>query len=52
MTLWIKTFFSLLLQAFRTADLLKSHIKDCFKINGKQDIKIHQKSKYARFKMY
>ena len=28
------------LQAFRTADVLKCHIKNCFKINGKQSIKV------------
>ena len=26
------------LQAFRTEDILKYHIKDCFKINGKENI--------------
>ena len=30
-----KTFFRYCLQAFRTADVLKCHIKDCFKIGAK-----------------
>ena len=32
--------FGYCLQAFRTADVLKCHIKNCFKINGKQSIKV------------
>ena len=31
------------LQAFRIADVLKCHIKDCFTINGKQKIKMPKK---------
>ena len=31
------------LQASRTAETLKFHIKDCFKIKGKQGIKIPKK---------
>ena len=31
------------LQAFKTAEKLKCHIKDCFKINGKQTIKMLKK---------
>ena len=31
------------LQAFRTTEKLKCHIKDCFKINGKQTIKMSKK---------
>ena len=33
-------FLLLLLQAFRTAEKLKCHIKDCFKINSKQTFKM------------
>ena len=38
------------MQAFRTAEKLKSHIKDCFKINGKKTIKMPKKGKYIKFK--
>ena len=31
------------LQAFKTAEKLKCHVKDCFKINGKQTIKMLKK---------
>ena len=37
------------LQVFRKADVLKCHIKDCFKINGKQRIKMPAKSEYVKF---
>ena len=40
------------LQAFRTTDTLNCHIKDCFKINGKQGIKMPEKGEYVRFKNY
>ena len=40
------------LQAFSTEATLKSHIKDYFKINGKQRIKIPKKEEYVRFKNY
>ena len=33
------------LQAFSTEEMLKIHIKDCFKINGKQRIKMLKKGK-------
>ena len=33
------------LEAFRTADALKTHIKNCFKINGKQRSKMPKKKK-------
>ena len=35
-----KYFCRYYLQALRTAEKLKFHIKDCFKINGKQKIKM------------
>ena len=38
------------LQAFRTAEKLKCHIKDCFKINDKQTIKMPKKGAYIKFK--
>ena len=34
------------LQAFKTEEQLKYHIKDCFKINGKQTIKMPKKGEY------
>ena len=40
------------LEAFRTADALKTHIKNCFKINGKQRSKMPKKKEYAEFKNY
>ena len=45
------------LQAFRTAETLKCHIKDCFKIKSKQRIKIPKKvnlldSKIMKEKQY
>ena len=38
-----KTVYSYCLQVFRTAETLKCHIKDCFKINVKQIIKMPKK---------
>ena len=40
------------LQAFRTAEKLKCHIKDCFEINGKQTIKIPKKGQYIKLKNF
>ena len=36
-----KHFFRYCLQAFSTEEILKRHITDYFKINGKQRIKMH-----------
>ena len=44
-----KHFYHYYLQAFQTAEKLKFHIKDCFKINGKQTIKMPKKGKYINF---
>ena len=33
-------------------EILKCHINDCFKINGKQRIKMPRKGEYVRFKNY
>ena len=38
-----KHFCRYCLQAFQTAKKLKFHIKNCFKINGKQTIKMAKK---------
>ena len=40
------------MQAFSTEEILKLHIKDCFKINGKQRIIIPKKGEYFKFKSY
>ena len=39
-------------QAFSTEEILKRHIKDWFKINGKQRIIMSKKEKYVGFKNY
>ena len=39
-------------KAFRTAEKLKHHIKDCFKINGKQTIKMPKRGEYIKFKNF
>ena len=38
------------MQAFRTEEILKRHIKDSFKINGKQRIIMPKKGEYVKFK--
>ena len=40
-----KNFCRYCLQAFRTEEILEFHIKDYFKINGKQSIKMPKKKK-------
>ena len=40
------------MQAFRTAEKLKCHIKCCLKINGKQTIKMPKKGEYIKFKNF
>ena len=40
------------LHAFITEKILKRHIKDCFKINDKQKIKMSRKSEYIKFKNF
>ena len=47
-----KHFSCYYLQGFSTEEILKSHIKDCFKINGKQEIILAKKCKYGTFKNY
>ena len=47
-----KHFCRYYLQAFRTAEKLKYHIKDCFKINGKQTIKMPKRGEYIKFKNF
>ena len=45
-----KHFFRYCLQAFRTEKISKCRVKDSFKINGKQRIKMAEKDEYDRFK--
>ena len=47
-----KHFCRYCLQAFSTEEILKRHIKDCFKIDGKQRIIMPRKSEYVKFKNY
>ena len=47
-----KHFCHYCLHAFIAEEILKHHHKDCFKINGKQNIQIPKKSEYVRFKNY
>ena len=44
-----KHFCCYCLQHFRTAEKLKSHIKNCFKIKGKQTIKTSKNDEYFKF---
>ena len=47
-----KHFCRYFLQDFSKAEILKSHVNDCFKINGKQMIKMPKIGEYVRFKNY
>ena len=47
-----KHFCSYCLQALTTAEKLKCHIKDCFKINSKPRIKMPKKCEYVTVKNY
>ena len=47
-----KHFCSYSLQASSTAEILKNHVNDCFKINGKQVIKMPKNNEYIRFENY
>ena len=47
-----KHFFHYYFQPFSREEILKCHIKDCFKINGKQRIKMPKKGEYVRFKIF
>ena len=37
---------------FITQEILNGRIKDCFKINGKQTIKMPKKGEYVKFKNF
>ena len=45
-------FFCYCLHTFITEKTLKRHIKDRFKINDKQTIKMPKKSEYVKFKNF
>ena len=45
-----KDFCRYCLHSFIKDEILKCHIKDCFKINDKQTIKIPKKGEYIKFK--
>ena len=47
-----KHFCRYCLQAFITEEILKRHIKDCFKINDKQRVKRPKKGEYIKFKYF
>ena len=47
-----KHFCHYCLQTFSTKEILKYHVEDCFKINGKQSIKVPKKDEYVKFKNY
>ena len=47
-----KHFCRYYLHAFITEEILKCHIKDRFKINGKQTIKMPKKGEYFKFKNF
>ena len=47
-----KYFFRYCVQELTTEEILKSHINDCFKKNGKQIIKMPKESEYVKFKNY
>ena len=47
-----KHFYRYCLHTFITEEILKRHIKDCFKINGKQRIIITEKSEYVKLKNF
>ena len=47
-----KDFYRYCLQAFSTEEILKRHIRDCFKINGKQMMKMPKKGEYVKFKNF
>ena len=47
-----KHFCRYCLHAFITDEISKHHIKDCFKINGKQTIKMPKKREYVKFKNF
>ena len=48
----LKHFCRYCLHAFITEEILKPHIKECFKNNDKQTIKMPKKGEYVNFKNF
>ena len=47
-----KHFCRYCLEVFSTEEIIKRHTKDCFKINGKQEVIMPKKGEYVKFKNY
>ena len=47
-----KYFYHYCLPTLSTKEILKRHIKDCFKINGKQRFLMYKKGKYGKSRHY
>ena len=47
-----KQFCRYCLHAFIAEEILKCHIKDCFKINGKETNKMPKKGEYVKFRTF
>ena len=47
-----KHFYHYCLPTLSTKEILKRHIKDCFKINGKQRFLMYKKGKYGKSRNY
>ena len=48
----VKQFCLCCLRTFNTAKIIKSHIKDCFKINGKQRLIMPTNDEFVKFENY
>ena len=47
-----KHFYHYCLQTLGTKEILKRHIKDCFKINGKRRFSMYKEGKYGKSRNY
>ena len=47
-----KHFYHYCLQTLSTKEILKRHIKDCFKINGKRRFSMYKEGKYGKSRNY
>ena len=47
-----KNIFTVFLQAFSTEEMLKRHVKDCFKTDGKQKIIMSKNGEYVELKYH
>ena len=48
----VKQFCLCCLRTFSTAKIIKNHIKDCFKINGKQRLIMPTNDEFVKFENY